>query len=115
MSLQIVDSMVVPYNLALRIVKTAITTGTPTTSTWSVYVQDLSHVSDGTQVTGAPTAPDDPGTWGTAIGSLTFGSDGKLLSTSSQPNAAAGDPLSLALNLNAYPLDRKSTRLNSSQ
>lgn len=102
--IQIFDSLGVPYNLSLAFVKTGVSATTPATATWSVHLKSLTRASDGQPLPGAPTRPDDPGTWGPAIGTMTFGPDGTLVATSNQPFPSAGDKVSLSLDLSGYPL-----------
>lgn len=108
-TVQIFDSLGVGYNLTIRWVKTGATTGAGATATWSAYVQDLTRVSDGQQVAGAPADPDNPATWGAPIGTVTFDNTGKPVSTSSQPTATAGTPLSLGLDMSVYTLANGAT------
>ena len=113
LTVEIYDSLGVAYDLTMRFVKTGITTASPPTSLWDVHIQDLTRVSDGTQVTGAPSNPSNPATWGAAIGSLTFDDTGRLTATSSQPTPAAGTQLTLPLDLTAYVLGNGGTWVNS--
>ena len=109
MTVEIFDSLGVAYDITVRYVKTGITASAPITSTWDVYVQDLTRVSDGAQIAGAPSDPDDPATWGTPFGSLTFNDTGQLIATSAQPAPAPGTPLTLDLDMTGYSLTNGAT------
>ena len=109
MSVEIFDSLGVAYDVTFRYVKTGISAATPITSTWEVYVQNLTRVSDGSQVAGAPADPDDPATWGAPVGSLTFNDTGQLIATTAQPAPAPGTPLTLDLDMSTFVLGNGAT------
>ena len=99
MTVQVFDTLGVAYNVTLRMVKSA---ATSVNSTWDTYVQDITRVSDGTRLSGAPSDPDDPSTWGASFGSITFDSNGRIASTSVDPVPAPGAPLTLSLDMSGY-------------
>ncbi len=99
MTVQVFDTLGVAYNVTLRFVKSA---ATSVNSTWDTYVQDITRVSDGQRLTGAPSDPDDPATWGASFGSVTFDSSGRMASTSVDPVPAPGAALNLSLDMSAY-------------
>ncbi len=114
MTVEIFDSLGVPYDITIRYVKTGITASAPITSTWDIYVQDLTRVSDGAQIAGAPSNPDDPATWGAPFASLTFNDTGQLIATSAQPAPAPGTPLSVDLDMSSFTLTNGATWVDGS-
>ena len=113
MTVQLYDSLGVAYDATFRFVKTGITSSAPVTSTWDMYIQDLTRVSDGSQIPGAPTNPDDPATWNAPIGSLTFDDTGRLIATTAQPAPVPGTPLSLDIDMSSFTLTNGATWVDS--
>lgn len=113
LTVEIFDSLGVSYDATFRFVKTGITSSAPVTSTWEMYVQDLTRVSDGVQVTGAPSIPDDPSTWGPPVGTMTFDNNGRLVATSGQPSPAPGTALTLGVDLSTFVLTNGGTWVDS--
>ena len=109
MTVEIFDSLGVAYDATFRFVKTGISGGAPVTSSWDMYVQDLTRVSDGSQVAGAPSNPDDPATWGAPVGNLTFDDTGRLIATTAQPAPASGTPMTLGVDMSGYGLTNGAT------
>ncbi len=109
LSVEIFDSLGVAYDVTFRFVKTGITAAPPITSTWEMYVQDLTRVSDGAQIAGAPSNPDDPATWGAPVGDLTFDDTGQLVATSAQPAPVTGTPMTLPIDMSTFILANGAT------
>ncbi len=114
LTVQIFDSLGVAYDATFRYVKTGISSSAPITSSWDLYLQDLTRVSDGSQVAGAPSVPDDPSTWGAPIGNMTFDDTGRLVATSSQPAPPSGTPMTIDIDMSSYVLSNGGTWVDSS-